>query len=198
MALTRKLLKGMGLTEEQVDTIIEAHTDTVDGLKDDIKKYKGDAEKLAEVQKELDDLKAAGDGGWKEKHDTVKKELDDYKAEQAKKETRAAKEAAYRELLKEAGVSEKRIDVVLRASQIDEVELLEDGKVKDADKHTESIKKDWADFIVTKKKEGAPTKTPPANGGGGAMTKEEIMKIPDRAERRAAIAKNMSLFEKGE
>lgn len=33
MALTRKLLKGMGLTEEQMDTIIEAHTDTVDGLK---------------------------------------------------------------------------------------------------------------------------------------------------------------------
>lgn len=34
MALTRKLLKGMGLTDEQVDTIIEAHTDTVDGLCD--------------------------------------------------------------------------------------------------------------------------------------------------------------------
>ena len=27
MALTRKLLKGMGLTDEQVDTIIEAHTE---------------------------------------------------------------------------------------------------------------------------------------------------------------------------
>lgn len=39
MALTRKLLKGMGLTDEQVDTIIEAHTDTVDGLKADIGKY---------------------------------------------------------------------------------------------------------------------------------------------------------------
>ena len=36
MALTRKLLKGMGLTEEQVDTIIEAHTETTDGLKKDI------------------------------------------------------------------------------------------------------------------------------------------------------------------
>ena len=43
MALTRKLLKGMGLTDEQVDTIIEAHTDTVDGLKADVSKYKADA-----------------------------------------------------------------------------------------------------------------------------------------------------------
>ena len=56
MALTRKLLKGMGLTDEQVDTIIEAHTDTVDGLKADIGKYKADAEKLPGIQKELDDL----------------------------------------------------------------------------------------------------------------------------------------------
>ena len=54
MALTRKLLKGMGLTDEQVDTIIEAHTDTVDGLKADVSKYKTDAEKLSDVQKELD------------------------------------------------------------------------------------------------------------------------------------------------
>ena len=44
MALTRKLLKGMGLTDEQVDTIIEAHTDTVDGLKAEVAKYKTDAE----------------------------------------------------------------------------------------------------------------------------------------------------------
>ena len=69
MALTRKLLKGMGLTDEQVDTIIEAHTDTVDGLKADVDKYKADAEKLPGVQKQLDDLKAAGDGGYKEKYD---------------------------------------------------------------------------------------------------------------------------------
>ena len=48
MALTRKLLKGMGLTDEQVDTIIEAHTDTVDGLKDQISTYKADADCFAD------------------------------------------------------------------------------------------------------------------------------------------------------
>ena len=71
MALTRKLLKGMGLTDEQVDTIIEAHTDTVDGLKADVSKYKSDAEKLAGVEKALNDLKAMGDGGYKEKYEKV-------------------------------------------------------------------------------------------------------------------------------
>ena len=99
MALTRKLLKGMGLTDEQVDTIIEAHTDTVDGLKADVSKYKTDAEKLSDVQKELDDLKAKGDDGWKEKHDKLKGEFDKYKNDVQAKETHAAKEAAYRTIL---------------------------------------------------------------------------------------------------
>lgn len=103
MALTRRLLKGMGLTEEQMDTIIEAHSDTVDGLKGELSKYKADAEKLPGVQKELEDLKAKGDDGWKDKHDKVKREFDEYKEEQTKKETRSAKESAYRELLKAAG-----------------------------------------------------------------------------------------------
>ena len=38
MALTRKALKAMGLTDEQVDSIIEMHTDTVDGWKADVSK----------------------------------------------------------------------------------------------------------------------------------------------------------------
>lgn len=31
MALTRKMLKAMGIGEEQIEEIIEAHTETVDG-----------------------------------------------------------------------------------------------------------------------------------------------------------------------
>ena len=105
MALTRKSLKAFGLTEEQVDSIIEMHTETVDGLKADISKYKADAEKLPGVQKELDDLKAAGDGGYKEKYEKEHKAFEDFKTEQTAKETRAAKDKAYRELLISAGVS---------------------------------------------------------------------------------------------
>ena len=96
MALTRKLLKGMGLTDEQVDTIIEAHTDTVDGLKADVSKYKSDAEKLPGVQKQLDDLKAAGDGGYKEKYEKEHSDFEAYKSGVTAKESKAAKEKAVR------------------------------------------------------------------------------------------------------
>ena len=198
MALTRKLLKGMGLTEEQVDTIIEAHTETVDGLKTDLKAAQESAKqsdafkKRAETaEKEPEDAKK---DGWKDKHDQVKKEFDDYKAEQANKETRAAKEKAYRELLKAAGISEKRMDSVMKVTNLDSVEL-EDGKVKDSASVTENIKKEWADFIVQTNSSGANTPNPPGNNGGNSKTKAEIMAIQDRSERRAAIAANMNLFK---
>lgn len=180
MALTRKLLKGMGLTDEQVDTIIEAHADTVDGLKADIAKYEGDAKKLPGVQKELDDLKAAGDGGYKEKYEKEKKAFEDFKNEQTAKETKAAKENAYRELLKAAGVSEKRIPAILKVTDLNSVEL--DGdKVKDAEKLTEVVKTDWADFIESSNTSGANTNNPPANNTGdpkdlGSLSMEDYIK----------------------
>ena len=106
MALTRKLLKGMGLTDEQVDTIIEAHTDTVDGLKEQVKVYKADADKLPTVQQELDDLKEKGDDGYKEKYEKEHSDFEAYKSDIAKKETRAAKEAAVKAYYESKGGAE--------------------------------------------------------------------------------------------
>lgn len=163
MALTRKLLKGMGLTEEQVDTIIEAHTETVDGLKEDIKKYKGDAEKLSDVQKELDDLKTAGDGGYKQKYEDEKKAFEDFKAAQTAKETRAAKEKAYRAILKDSGLNERGIEKAVKYADWEKVELEADGTVKGASDHIKAVKEEWAEHVNTSNTTGANTNTPPAN-----------------------------------
>lgn len=201
MALTRKMLKAMGIDEEKIDQIIEAHTETTDGLKADAARFKADADRLPALQRALDKanetIKAAGDSGFAEKYQQVRKEFDDYKAAQSAKETHAAKETAYRALLREAGVSEARLDAVLRVSDVDAVELI-GGKIKDAEKLTESLKTEWKDFIVTTKTQGADTASPPAVTAGGTMTRDEIMSIKDRSARRAAIAANMNVFEKGE
>ena len=160
MALTRKSLKAMGLSDEQVDSIIEMHTETVDGLK----QYKADAEKLVTVQQELDTLKAKGDDGYKEKYEKEHQAFEDFKAEQTARETRTAKEKAFRELLKEVGVSEKRIETVLKVSDLSKVEL-EEGKIKGVEQLTENIKTEWADFIVSSEIKGADTHNPPRNDG---------------------------------
>ena len=73
MALTRKLLKSMGIEEDKIDQIIDAHAETVDGLKDKLKTAEADSEKLKAVQRELDDLKAKGDDPYKKKYEDAKK-----------------------------------------------------------------------------------------------------------------------------
>ena len=201
MALTRRMLKAMGISDEQVDEIIAAHTETVDALKEQRDAYKADAEKLADVQKQLDkataDLEAAGKDAYKVKYEALKEEYEGYKTEQTKKESHAAKEKAYRALLQEAGVSEKRLESVLRVSDVDSVELDGNGSIKGADKLTESIKSEWADFITTTETRGAQTSNPPANNNGGAMTKADIYKKDDHgryvlsaAERQKALMEN--------
>lgn len=196
MALTRRALKAMGIEEEKIDEIISMHSETVDGLKADVAKYKADADALPDVQKELNDLKASG-GDWEEKYTNVKKEFDDYKAEQAGKEAKVAKEAAYRELLKTAGVDEKRIETVMKVTNLDDIKMA-DGKIKDADTLAEGIKTEWADFIPSDGgKNPVKVDTGVKIGGGSPVTKESIMKIKDASQRQKAIAENIALFREG-
>lgn len=201
MSLTRKMLKAMGIEEEKIDQIIEAHAETVDSLKEERNNYKADAEKLADVQKDLDRAKdqlakkGEGETVAKDEYDKLQKEYADYKNDVQAKQTKAAKETAYRELLKSVGVGEKRIASILKVTDIEAIELDKDGKIKDADKHTETVKSEWADFIETQSQQGVKTSNPPANNGKGTgKTKEEIMAIKDPATRQAEIAKNPEAF----
>ena len=197
MALTRKLLKGMGLTDEQVDTIIEAHTDTVDGLKGDITRYRADAEKLPGVQRELDDLKAAGDGGYKEKYEKEHSAFETYKSDVTAKESKAAKEKAVRAYFESKNITGANLDLAMRGCG-EEMSALElDGeKIKDTkslDALVDGTYKSLVSKPAVRLDMGARL-----NEGGKPMTKDEIMQITDRTERRAAIAANMDLFRKEE
>lgn len=178
MALSRKFLTALGIESEKIDQIIEAHTETTDALKEQRDKYKADAESLPAVQKELDDLKAAQKKDaetYKEKYEKEKADFDAFKTQQTEKEAKAKKTSAYRELLKEAGVSEKHINSVLKASaaNADALEFDDDGKVKGSDKVIEAIQKDWDDMIVKTEKKGADVSNPPANDGGKNLTADE-------------------------
>jgi hypothetical protein len=156
-------------------------------------------DKLTEIdalkgEKQNAEDKATSAEKWKTKYDALKEDFEAFKKDITAKETKATRTNAYKELLKQAGVSEKRLDAVLKVSDIDSLEMGEDGKFKDSDKILESIKNEWADFITTTETKGAETSTPPSNNGGGKMTKADIMKIKDTSERQKAIAENIGLF----
>lgn len=201
MSLTRKMLKAMGIEEEKIDQIIEAHSETVDSLKAGRDSYKEDAEKLKDVQKELDDLKAKGDDGWKEKHDKLKDEFDTYKKDVEAKETHNKKVEAYKAILRDANLSEKGIEKAIKYAEWDKIELNADGRVKGANDHIKAVREEWAEYVTTTTTTGAKTSTPPANNGGTKLTKAEIYAKDEHgryklttAERQKALAENPELL----
>lgn len=167
MALTRKMLKAMGIEEEKIDQIIEAHGETVDALKTERDGFKADAEKVPGIQKELDDLKAKGDGGFQKKYTDEHAAFEAYKAEQAKKETAAAKEKVGRAYFEGKKITGKNLELAMRAAraELDAAEL--DGdKFKDTKALDALVAGDLSGLVVNTKSKGADTADPPGNNGG--------------------------------
>jgi len=193
MALSRNFLKGMGLADEQVSAIIEAHTESTDALKAQRDEYKTAAEKLDAVEKELNTLKGSGDK-WQEMYEKEHEQFEAYKDEINTRDTNKAKADAYAGMLRGLGINEKIIAKALKMTEMKDIELDEDGNLKDAEALTEAAKAEWDGFIPTEETHGAKTTTPPGGNSGTVKTKEEIMAIKDAAERQQAIMDNPQLF----
>ena len=199
MSLTRKLLKGMGLTDEQVDTIIEAHTDTVDGLKEQVKTYKADAEKLPNVQKELDDLKAAGDGGWEEKAKDFEKKYNDLVAENKNKETKAAKESAAKAVFESKGITGNSLEIAMRGSSAEIAALDLDGeKIKDSSALDALVNGTFKALVSTTTTKGANIPNPPVTTPNKAYSADDIRKMSPAEINKNWDSIKASLNGKGE
>ena len=185
MALTRKMLKAMGIEDEKIDQIIEEHAESVNALKAQRDELKEAAGKADGYKKELDALKAKGEGAgeYEEKYKAKCKELDDFKAKVEGEKAAAVKRGLYRELLKSAGVDPKRIETVLKVSDLENV-TVKDGAIEGADDLTESIKSDWADFIAVKTTQGATVPNPPKSTGGAAAPKNLREALHQRYENK--------------
>lgn len=191
MALTRNFLKSMSLTEEQISAIIENHTDSIDGLKAELATARAAAETVEALTKERDELKdklsKAGDAA------KVQADFDAYRQQVETEKANAVKSAAVRKALKESGVQrEEFLDLLMGKVELDKVEM-EGDAVKDADALTSPLKASYAGCFASVTDQGTKSQNPPS-GGGTRMTKEQIAKIENRDERRAAIAANLDLY----
>ena len=201
MAFTRKFLKALEIDEDKIEQIIDAHTDVTTALKADRDAYKVEAEKLPDVQKELDKLKAEKNevDPYKEKYEKLTKDFEAYKSEVEQSNLKTRKTEAYKELLKEAGVADKFMDKIIKLTSLDDIELDENG-IKGADEIVDSIKKDYDIFIAKEGEDGAGTETPPAtNTGSDKLTKDDIYKkdehgryVLSTADRQKALTEMMS------
>ena len=179
MAIKRKDIRDI-LANEEMDS--ESKTKKLlDLIHDEIDTVRDERDQIqAELDKAKTDLTAANNA--KEK---AEKDYNDYKDAQSKKETRTAKETAYAKLLKDSGVAEKHHKLILKASDIDSIELDKDGNIKDSEALAKSIKAEYKDYIGDVRQKGASFDRPPDGHGGTKMTKEEIMAIKDTATRQA-------------
>ena len=197
MAFTRATIRslakesGVEIPKELEDALVAEHLTARNAYAEE--QVKAELEKQpatkAENVKDSDEYKA------------LKAEFDKYKAEVTEKETKAAKEAAYRAILKDANLSEKGIEKAVKYAEWDKIELGEDGKLKGASDLIKAAREEWAEYVTTTTTTGAKTSTPPANNGGAKMTKAEIYARDEHgryklstAERQKALAENHELL----
>lgn len=199
MAFTRKSLKAMGLSDEVIDSVVELHTEVVESLKEQRESYKADAEKLAGVQKELNDLKEKAGDGYKDKYEAEHNAFEKYKSDMAAKETKAAKESAVKAYFESKNISGANLDIAMRGckEEISAIEL--DGdKIKDASALDALIGGTFAGLVSTRTVTGANTHVPPnASNGNTIKTKAEIMEIKDATERQKAWGDFLANQQKG-
>ena len=156
---TRKQLKEI-FTNAEIEVpkdvltqIMECHSASIDGFKQTI------------TELENKSNKEQGDKVDKSDYDKLKSEFDAYKNDVEVKQTLTQKENLYRKMLKDTGISDSRIDKIMKLSknEINSLEFDENGEVKDVEKYKKSINDDWGDFIPHVETEGTNVATPPQN-----------------------------------
>ena len=191
MGFTRSFLKDTGLSEDQITAVMEEHTAVTDALKQQRDDLKAEAEKAADLQKQLEELKSGED--FKQKYEDEHKAFEDFRKQTEENAVAAKVKAAYRKLLAEEGISEKRLDSILKVTDLSKMKLGDDGNLEDADGLKKSINDEGGEFKTTVKERGAVVEKPPQTGKA-TKTKEEILAIKDKTERQQAIADNHELF----
>ena len=144
-----------------------------------------DGKNLDEITKERD--------AWKKKAEDAEK---DYSDKMAAHEKRELLKEAFAEIEFTSEAAKKAI-----MSQIEEGVTVKNGKLIGFNDLIEDAKKNDAAAFVNKEQQNleqnkARFTTPMSNKGGkvGTMTKDEIMAIKDRGERREAMLANKELF----
>ena len=161
---------GEACTEEIENRLVALHLGVVDPLKDDLTKYKADAEKLTGVQKELDNLKAAGDGGYKEKYEKEHSAFEAFKTD-----IKAAKEKAVRAYFESKNITGANLDLAMRGCGEEMAALEMDGeKIKDTKSLDALVDGTYKGLVSTTQTKGANPANPPANPPAKNYTTAEI------------------------
>jgi len=179
MAFSREEVRsilGDAYTTEIGSKLVALHLAGDDALQDEISKlklerdkYKADADKLPNIQKELDALKGGED--YKAKYDTEHKAFEDYKKQIARNEELTKIKTAYRKLLADEHINEKRLDAVIKLTDFSEMKLDKDGNLEKQDELKKAIDDEWGEYKVQTQERKPNVPNPPKNSTGTGMSR---------------------------
>ena len=153
MSLTRSYLKSLGLDEEKISSVIEAHSETVSALNQRYSELearyndaKQSADQLPELQKELETMKKED---FRTKYESEKSAHEALRESLAKKESRAACEKAVRAYYIGKSIRGDNLTIAMRGTPLDDIKLGEDGTIADTAPLDALVKGDFKPLIQT-------------------------------------------------
>lgn len=176
-AIIRKHVNDEGnIPTTAINTIVTAIKTAVGNEFVDKERYKA---KLSEIDTLKEQMQTAEDNAttaekWKGKYDSLKADFEKFKGEVSDKEAKAAKESAYKAILKAVDLPDKWMERAMRGVDLDGIELDENGEVKNADKIKADIKAEWGDVIGVRVTQGAQIMNPPGSNGPVLKSRSEI------------------------
>ena len=199
--MNREFLEGLGLEKDAINAIMAKHGSKIGEKETEITNLTNEKQKLDDKITQLEN--AGGDDGdskLKERIKTLETEKGELETKiQQKDQEQAAlkvKHAAERQV-----IEAKALDVtsVLAHVDLSEAELDEDGNVQGLAEKLESLSEEKT-FLFAVQETQEPNKPKPwaQRGNGtvnkGEITKEQIMKTPDKRERQRLIQEHKDLF----
>lgn len=168
MALSRKFLKELLAEHENrdevIDQIIDAHIETVAGLKTEMQQlidasgfesYEALHSEVERIEAEIEQIQKedVDESGvaWKQRYEDTKAKHEALRKEMEEKTAYNAKKNAYREVLTSCGVPFKIRELAVEANvhTINSIEVF-NGKVKDVEDLKAAIRREFGEFISKK------------------------------------------------
>lgn len=171
MAFTRKMLRALGIEDDKIEQIMDAHTEVTEALKTERDTAKAAADELTKVKEELaqtkESLKAAEKSAKdaKSQFDTEKAEHDKLKSEITAKATKEKADAAILKWAKEQGFSESGAKKIVKyGGYSDRVKFDDDGKPTNLDEFKEDVNAEWGEYKGEAKTESYKSSAPVTGG----------------------------------
>lgn len=155
----------MGIEDEKIEQIIEAHAETVSALKDQIDDAKESAENLGKITKERDELltKLEESGKTADKYEKLKAEYEKYKTDVEGEKTAAAKQKAVKEYFESKKITGGNLEIALKGckDEIAAIVLNDNGGISDTTVLDGLVSGMYAGLVSQEGLKGAEVPNPP-------------------------------------